>query len=150
MITFWVRIFKISKEDKVTLIERLGEKYSTLTKSDIENAVEYFDTSKKTSTILYVANEDSPHLWTTMKVSGFLIVLINTRHLFYEKHMHELRESGEQSNLSAIELFIGALAIEEADITKEEERHFIEYYTHSVSMHLKRYLGSLNDQSVND
>ena len=63
--------------------------------------------------------------------------------------MHELRESGNQSNLSAIELFIGALAIEEGDITKDEERHFIEYYTQTVSMHLKRYLGSLNDQGEN-
>lgn len=139
----------ISKEDKNILIKRLGEKYPSLTKADIENAVEYFDTSKKASTILYVANEDSPHLWTTMKVSGFLIVLINTRHLFYEKHMHELRESGDQSHLSAIELFIGALAIEEGDISKDEERHFIEYYTQSVSMHLKRYLSSLNDKGSN-
>lgn len=140
---------KISKDDKEILVKRLCEKYPGLPKTDIETAIEYFDNSKKASTILYVANEDSPHLWTTMKVSGFLIVLINTTHDFYEKHMLQLRESGNESNLTSIELFIGALAIEEAEISKDQERDFIEYYTQSVSLHLKRYLRKLDDQDEN-
>lgn len=140
---------RISKDDKEILVKRLEEKYPSLPQGDIKTAVEYFDTSKKSSTILYISNEDSPHLWTTMRVSGFLIVLINTRHAFFEQHMHQLQESGRESLLTAIELFIGALAIEEANIQDDNERDFIGYYTQSVSTHLKRYLRKLNKHDEN-
>ena len=137
---------KISKEDKAILLKRLCQKYPVLPKADIETAIDYYDTSKKASTILYVANDDSLHLWTSMQLSGFTIVLINTRHTFYEQYMHELRESGNASQLSAIELFIGALAIEESKISKDQQRDFIEYYTQDVSLHLRRYLKNLSNQ----
>ena len=82
--------------------------------------------------------------WSKTSVSGFLVVLINTSHPFYETHMHGLRESGNESTLGAIELFINALAVESYKPDTEEEENTISDYTTQVSIHLKRYLVGLN------
>jgi hypothetical protein len=138
-----VRHRLIDPKDKEKLIERLSEKYPDVLPADINDAVEYFDKSKKRSTILYVANDDSMLLWSTMGVYEFKIVLINTSHQFYERHMHDLRESHNESALSTIELFICSLALEEEEIQNEDERGIVENYRAAFSLHLSRYLKKL-------
>lgn len=133
---------RIKPEDKESLIKRLSEKYDGVPRQDIVDAVNYFDISKKRSTILYVSNDNSQQLWSTMEVFQFLIVLINTSHQFYERHMHELKISNDDAALSAIELFICSLAVEEGKIHNDEERAIIEEYRAAFSLHLQRYLRS--------
>jgi hypothetical protein len=135
---------KILEGDKEILITRLVDKFPRIPEESIKEAVDIFDKSEQKSTILYHSNDDSTQLWSKTSVSGFLVVLINTSHPFYETHMHGLRESGNESTLGAIELFINALAIESYKPDTEEEENTISDYTTQVSIHLKRYLVGLN------
>jgi len=135
---------QIPEGDKEILIKRLVAKFPKIPEESIRTAVENFDKSEQKSTILYHSNDDSTQLWSKTSVSGFMMVLINTSHPFYETHMHKVRESGNESALGAIELFINALAVESHMPDRENEESIISDYTTQVSIHLKRYLVGLN------
>ena len=80
------------------------------------------------------------------KVHDFTVVLVNTNHQFYERILSELRFENDIDSLSAIELFLISLAVEEESfVSKPEEKEIIEFYREQVGSKLDRYIKKLPD-----
>jgi hypothetical protein len=128
---------------KQELVNRLQEKYPDIHKEEIVSAVTALDKAMVRACVLYAPSEAS-QLWSFTKVFDFLVVLINTRHEFYSRVMSELRSHGQEGALSAIELFISSLAVEEEKfVTRVEDAEIIEEFRTFVGIHLHNYIKRL-------
>jgi hypothetical protein len=127
------------------LQERLIQKYPNIDPEDIKKSVEISEKYLVRATILYAPTE-STQLWTYTKVHDFTVVLVNTNHQFYERILSELRFENDIDSLSAIELFLISLAVEEESfVSKPEEKEIIEFYREQVGSKLDRYIKKLPD-----
>ena len=134
------RARQFSAEDRLNLIARLKEKYDHLEHDKIEKAVDFYDTSKSRGAVLYSSSE-SDQLWSLTNVGSFLIVLINTNHMFYQNVIEPLKSIGRESDITAIELFISSLAWEEhTHFANGSEKQVIEDFRSYVGLHLNKYL----------
>ena len=146
------RSSQFSQEDKEALEIRLQEKYPDIEKEQICRTIELYDQAKLRGCVLY-SPSDSDKLWTLTNVGDFLIVLINTQHMFYQNMIEPLKISGRESSLAAIELFISSLAWEEHNhFDSGEPKNIIEEFRSYVGIHLNRYLRefSLKDEVDTD
>lgn len=131
---------QFSQDEKDALSERLQEKYPDISVEDIVRTIDLYDQAKLRGCVLY-SPSDSDKLWNLTNVGNFLIVLINTNHMFYENMIGPLKESGRESSLSAIELFISSLAWEEHNhFDSGQNKNIIEEFRSYVGIHLNRYL----------
>ena len=74
-------------------------------------------------------------------MGSFLIVLINTNHMFYQNVIEPLKSIGRESDITAIELFISSLAWEEhTHFANGSEKQVIEDFRSYVGLHLNKYL----------
>lgn len=131
---------QFSDDEKSDLFDRLQARYPGIKDVDIKAAIDLYDMSRLRGCVLYAENE-SEKLWSITNIKDFLIILINTNHLFYRKMMGPLREANQQSALSAIELFISSLGWEEyTNFGADPKSGIIEEYRSYVGLHLNRYL----------
>lgn len=130
-----------SDEQRRLLYERLKEKFPNIAASDIELAIKRYDESRLRGCLLYHASSDQG-LWSMTEVYGFLIILVNTNHPFYENIIFPLRDNKLQPAVTAIELFISSLAWEEMGphFMQPQQRNVLEEYRTLVGMHLSRYI----------
>lgn len=128
-------------DQKQKLAERLAEKFPLVPIEQINKAIVRFDEARLRACVLYHASED-PSLWTMTSVYGFLITLINKNHFFYRNIMLPLRELNLDQALTAIELFISSLAVEENSehFMQPERKHTVEEFRSLVGIHLNRYI----------
>ncbi len=140
----------LTKPDLEALLDRLIQKYPNISPEDIRKSVEISDKYLVRATILYAPTE-STQLWTYTKVQEFTVVLVNTNHQFYERILSELRFENDIDSLSAIELFLISLAVEEESfVSKPEEKEIIEFYREQVGSKLDRYIKKLPDSLYQD
>ncbi len=143
---------QFSEDDKIALSGRLEEKYPDISKDEILKTVDLYDQAKLRGCVLYSPSE-SEKLWNLTNVGAFLIVLINTNHLFYQNMIEPLKVSGRESALTAIELFISSLAWEEHNhFDSGQNKNTIEEFRSYVGIHLNKYLRDFtyhDDESSN-
>lgn len=126
------------------LRNRLCEKFPDIEKADIDKAVELYDKAYLKGCLLYAPSE-SDKLWSYTNVGEFLIILVNTNHLFFEKMIKPLQDAGAESALSAVELFLSSLAYEEfTQFSKGKNSRIIEEFRSYVGLHLNRYLADFD------
>jgi hypothetical protein len=131
---------QFSDDEKEELFNRLKARYPKVSEDDIRRAIDLYDRSKMRGCVLYDESE-SEKLWAITNIRDFLIILINTNHQFYHKMMGPLKESGHESSLTALELFISSLAWEEyQNFGTEPHKDIIEEFRSFVGLHLNRYL----------
>jgi hypothetical protein len=125
------------------LEQRLIEKYPNIPELDVRSAIEDLDKSLTRACVLYAPSE-SRQLWSYTKVYDFVVVLVNTQHEFYSKVLAELRNNGQDGALTAIELFLSSLAIEEETfINNDRDKEAIETFREAVGSKLHRYMTNL-------
>ena len=136
---------KFTDAQRQLLFERLQEKYPSIPAPQIQTAIQRFDETKLRGCLLYHASEDQA-LWNMTEVFGFLVILVNTNHPFYENILAPLRNSRLQPALTAIELFLSSLAWEEmgTHFMQQERRDVLEEYRALVGIHLNRYIKENN------
>lgn len=136
---------RLPKDALDKLTERLIQKYPNLDPEDIKKSIQMLDESLTRACILYVPSE-SKQLWSYTKVYDFFVAEINTSHEFYRRVLSKLRSTRQYGSLTAIELLISSLVIEENDfITNEEYKKIIEFYRQSVGAKLDLYMSNLPD-----
>ena len=136
----------LPSKELLALEDRLIEKYPTIPPADVRGAIEDLDRSLTRACVLYAPSE-SKQLWSYTKVYDFLVVLVNTNHEFYLKVLAELRNNGQEGALTAMELFLSSLAVEEeAFIANESQKEIIEVFREAVGTKLHRYMKSLPDE----
>lgn len=134
---------KLPLEKLHALEERLIEKYPAIAPADVRSAIEDLDRSLTRACVLYAPSE-SKQLWSYTKVYDFIVVLVNTNHEFYIKVLAELRNSGQEGALTAMELFLSSLAIEEEDfVGNDTHKEIIEVFREAVGSKLHRYMTNL-------
>jgi hypothetical protein len=134
---------KLPSNELLALEERLIEKYPGIPAADVRSSIEDLDRSLTRACVLYAPSE-SKQLWSYTKVYDFIVVLVNTNHEFYRKVLAELRNSGQEGALSAMELFLSSLAIEEEDcVGNDAHKEVIEVFREAVGSKLHRYMTSL-------
>ena len=132
------------EKQKTALLDRLKEKYGEINTSDIEKAIEKYDKTKIKGCVLYNKSESSA-LWSITNVFGFLIILINTNHSYYENILLPLKMKKQEMALAAVELFISSLAWEEdKHFSSGTEKDVIEQFRSYVGLHLDRYIKNIN------
>lgn len=134
---------KLPSNELLALEERLIEKYPSIPAADVRSSIEDLDRSLTRACVLYAPSE-SKQLWSYTKVYDFIVVLVNTNHEFYRKVLAELRNSGQEGALTAMELFLSSLAIEEEDfVGNDTHKEIIEVFREAVGSKLHRYMTSL-------
>lgn len=136
-----MRTSQFTEEQHLALENRLAEKYPSVSREEIRQAIQRFDERRVRGCVLYCASE-SEALWSVTTVFDFLIILINTNHGFYQRIMAPLRSGGFETALAALELFVSSLAWQEKENfwTSDERRTIIEQFRSLVGIHLNRYL----------
>lgn len=125
------------------LEDRLIEKYRDIPATDVRQAVDALDRSLTRACILYAPSE-AKQLWSYTKVYDFTVVLVNTNHEFYSRILGEFRASGQEGALTAVELFLSSLAIEEEKFSGDSQaKDIVEDFRERVGSHLHRYIKSL-------
>jgi hypothetical protein len=133
----------LSDASKQELVNRLQTKYPDIHQDEILSAVVALDKAMVRACVLYAPSE-ATQLWSFTKVFDFLVVLINTRHEFYSRVLSELRAHGQDGALSAIELFISSLAVEEEKfVTRGDAADIVEEFRTLVGVHLHSYIKRL-------
>ena len=133
----------LPKPQLLELEKRLIDKYPNIPEEDIRSAIEDLDKSLTRACVLYVPSE-SRQLWSYTKVYDFIVVLVNTQHEFYLKVLSELKMNGQDGALTAIELFLSSLAIEEeVFISNDQDKEVIEAFREAVGSKLHRYMTNL-------
>lgn len=136
---------KLKKPEIESLEKRLIEKYPQIDPGDICAAVESLDEMLTRACVLY-APAEAKQLWSYTKVHDFVVVLVNTNHEFYRKILGELRANGQEGALTAFELLLSSLALEEEDcVSNEKMKLMIESYREAVGSKLHRYMINLPD-----
>ena len=131
---------QFTQTQKQQLLERLKERYPQISPDDIEKAILNYDQSRVRGCVLY-ADSESQQLWSFTTVYDFLVILINTRHEFYQNALHPLRLARAEEALAAIELFISSLASEEqTHFSRDPEAQTLEDFRTYVGVHLNRYM----------
>ena len=131
---------QFSDDQKQQLLDRLTQRYPLLEPSSIQSAIENYDKARVRGCVLY-AESESDQLWSFSTVYDFLIIIINTKHEFYQNILHPLRMAGQHDALAAIELFISSLAWEEhTHFRQPKETEVLESYRTYVGLHLNRYI----------
>lgn len=134
---------KLPSKELLALEERLIEKYPGIDPLDVRSSIEDLDRSLTRACVLYAPSE-SKQLWSYTKVYDFIVVLVNTNHEFYRKVLAELRNSGQEGALTAMELFLSSLAIEEEDfVGNDSHKEIIEVFREAVGSKLHRYMTNL-------
>jgi hypothetical protein len=134
---------KFTPDQRKLLLERLKAKYPDISEAELDKAIENFDQSKVRGCVLYSESE-SEQLWSYTTVYDFLIILINTRHSFYEFALAPLRRAHQDPALASIELFISSLAWEEFNhFGRGQEKDIIENFRSYVGLHLNKYMKEL-------
>jgi len=137
------RTNKLPSKELLALEERLIEKYPGIAADDIRASIVDLDQSLTRACVLYAPSE-SKQLWSYTKVYDFIVVLVNSNHEFYRKVLLELRNSGQEGALTAMELFLSSLAIEEEDfVGNDTYKEIIEVFRESVGSKLHRYMTNL-------
>lgn len=135
---------QFSPQQREALLKRLMEKYPTVSKGEIDQAINNFDDSRVKGCMLYCPSESNT-LWSITSVFGFLVILVNTEHEFYKRIIHPFRNHAFKAPLSAIELFISSLAWEEHNFGgNEEHKNTLEHFRSHMGLHLNRYLKENN------
>jgi hypothetical protein len=125
------------------LENRLIDKYPNISPDEIRLAIAVLDRQLTRACVLYAPSE-SRQLWSYTKVNDFVVVLVNTNHEFYSKLLSELRIVGQEGALTAIELFLSSLAIEEESfIANDRDKEAIEAFREAVGQKLHRYMTNL-------
>jgi hypothetical protein len=132
----------LPEKNKQELFERLQQKYPDIPKEEVLAAVTALDQALVRGCVLY-APSDSTQLWSFTKVFDFTVVLINTRHEFFSRVLSELRVNGQERALTAIELFISSLAVEEERLATRAEAEAVETFRSLVGIHLNNYIKRL-------
>lgn len=136
---------QLPEQSKQELVNRLIEKYKEIPKEEIVVAVTALDKALVRACVLYAPTE-SINLWTATKVYDFLVVLINTKHEFYTRVLSEMRDRAEEGALTAVELFISSLAVEEEKLSANQEKaDILEEFRNLVGLHLHNYIKKLPD-----
>lgn len=135
-----------SPEQRRDLLARLKARYPTISESEINSSIDRFDEFRSKGCLLYCGSDDDKQLWSFTWIHGFLVVLVNTDHEFYNRLIAPLRTAKAERALAAIELFIIALASEEAGESSKEAEPFLGHYRAAVGLHLSRYL---RDSQIN-
>jgi len=131
---------QFTEDQKKQLLDRLSQRYPLLEPSNIQSAIDNYDKARVRGCVLY-AESESDQLWSFSTVYDFLIIIINTKHEFYQNILHPLRMAGQQDALAAIELFISSLAWEEhTHFRQPKETEVLESYRTYVGLHLNRYI----------
>jgi hypothetical protein len=134
---------KLPAPELLVLEERLVTKYPNITPQNIRSAIEDLDRSLTRACVLYAPSE-AKQLWSYTKVYDFVVVLVNTNHEFYRKVLAEFRNSGQEGALTAMELFLSSLAIEEEDfVANDQHKEIIEIFREAVGSKLHRYMTNL-------
>jgi hypothetical protein len=134
------RTERLPEKSKQELLARLQEKYPDIPKDDVLAAVTALDQALVRACVLYAPSE-ATQLWSFTKVFDFMVVLINTRHEFYNRVLSELTAKGQEGALTAIELFISSLAVEEERLsTNRESASAVEEFRSLVGLHLNNYI----------
>jgi hypothetical protein len=141
---------KLDEETRKGLLEKLSEKYPKIPKRDIQQSIDVLDKSMSRACVLYAPSEATNQLWSITRFYSFLVVLINTNHEFYLRFLGELRSSNQDGAVTAVELFLSSLAVEEDKFNVDEDaKDTIEHFRSNVGTHLHRYIKSLpGDHSV--
>jgi hypothetical protein len=127
----------------IELENRLIDKYPNIAPDEIRLAIEDLDKQLTRACVLYAPSE-SRQLWSYTKVNDFVVVLVNTNHEFYSKLLSELRIAGQDGALTAIELFLSSLAIEEESfVANDRDKEAIEAFREAVGQKLHRYMTNL-------
>jgi hypothetical protein len=139
------RTGSLSLEDKEQLTQHLHEKYPKIDKKDIFNSLISLDESGARACVIYVPLE-TEQLWTYTKMMDFHVIEINSNHTFYEKVILRLQEMKDEGSLTAIELFIVALVIEEENqIQNDQRKRIIESYRLATAVKLKEFMNDLSE-----
>lgn len=139
------RLGQFSEDEKNDLFIRLRENYPDVPKEEIENSIEKFNLWKVRGVVLYYSSKANC-LWELTSVGGFLIVLINTEHEFYQRVISPFRYKNIEKAVAAIELFISSLAWEEYAhfSTDERKKDIVESFRNYAGLHLNTYLKDNN------
>lgn len=141
---------QLDDETRKGLLAKLSERYPKIPKKDIQQSIDVLDKSMSRACILYAPSEATNQLWSITRFYSFLVVLINTNHEFYLRFLGELRNSNQDGAVTAVELFLSSLAVEEDKFNVDEDaKDTIEHFRSNVGTHLHRYIKSLpGDHSV--
>lgn len=134
---------KLPTQELQRLEARLIDKYPNIDADDIKRAIGDLDKSLTRACVLY-APAEAKQLWSYTKVFDFVVVLVNTNHEFYRRILSELRIAGAETALTAIELFLSSLALEEEDfVAIDSQKEIIEAFREAVGSKLHRYMTNL-------
>jgi hypothetical protein len=137
------RVGTLSGPKLEELENRLIVKYPKIAPDEIRLAIEDLDKQLTRACVLYAPSE-SRQLWSYTKVNDFVVVMVNTNHEFYSKLLSELRITGQDGALTAIELFLSSLAIEEESfVANVRDKEAIESFREAVGQKLHRYMTNL-------
>lgn len=138
----------LPKEERDALVEKLSDKYPQVKLADIESAVELIDKAKTRACIIYAPSDVSNQLWSITRFYNILIVTVNTTHEFYQRFISELRNTNNVGALTAVELFLSSLAVEEDKLNADEDsKDAIEQFRSNVGSHLHRYIKSIPENT---
>ncbi len=135
-------------EEKQALFDRLKLKYPNIDNDEIHISIDRYDKSDMKACILYSQSE-SFNLWSFEPVHDFLIITVNTNHKFYTNVISNLRSDNVTKELSAIELFLMSLALEESKLNKND-KVAVESFRSYVGMHLNRYMSNTSVEDLDD
>ena len=130
----------------------IKEMFPNASHESINKRIRMIDNTGVPAYIFYTDIPDSDQLYVYNKIGlgGLHIIKINTSHSLYSRILHPLQASlNNQSNatvniLTALELFISALVIEEQKLVqREEEIRIIEKHRKFVAMKLEDFITTL-------
>jgi hypothetical protein len=131
--------------EKEKLTKHLHEKYPQLDRQDIFNSLINLDDSGARACVIYVPLE-TEQLWTYTKIIDFHVIEINSNHAFYEKVIHPLQQIKDEGSLTAIELFVVALVIEEENqIQNDQRKRVIEGFRLATAIKLKEFMNDITE-----
>lgn len=137
------RATQFTESQKSQLFERLRERFPQINEEDIKRAIDNYDQLRVRGCVLY-AESESEQLWSFTTVFDFLVIIINSKHEFYENVLHPMKMAGIEEALAAMELFISSLAWEQHNhFQGDRERDILDQYRSYVGMHLHRYMRDL-------
>ncbi|MBT4700621.1 MAG: hypothetical protein HOB79_06050 [Rhodospirillaceae bacterium] len=128
----------------------LIERYPEVSEDDLRSAIDKYDQSLRRACVLY-ADSESEKLWIIENIRDFLIILINTKHMFYQNVMMPLKETDNEHALTALELFISSLGWEEfKHFNDDRKAPIVESFRSYVGMHLNEYLQDFEAIDLSD
>ena len=141
---------EIPEIEKDRIVKTLSEKYPKIDVELIKKSIYQLDGERARAAIIYLPHE-AMQLWDYSMVHGVHVIEINSKHNFYENILAPLQRKKDDKNLTAIELFIIALVIEEQQlITNQERKHIIEIFRNKVALKLTDFMANYESSSADD